>query len=184
MHPFLVAKKPAYDAVLDHLAKEFGTLRTGRATPAILEGITVFAYDAVMDLKSVASIAVPDSKTLTIQPWDRSLLQSIEKAVRDADLGVNPIVDGDLVRLSMPQMTEDNRKKLVKNMKERMEDAKVSLRKVREEARLQVSKMEADKQMGEDEKYKAYEELDKMTKEYGEKIDDMAEKKEEEIMTI
>ncbi len=184
MHPFLVAKKPAYDAVLDHLSKELGTLRTGRANPAILEGINVVAYDSVMDLKSVASISVPDSRTLAIQPWDKSLLQAIEKAIREADIGVNPSVDGDAVRLNLPQMTEDNRKKLVKTMHERIEDAKISLRKVREEARAQVSKMEADKQMGEDEKYKAYEELDKMTKEYGEKIDTMADKKEEEIMTI
>ncbi len=184
MHSFLVVKKPAFDAVLDHLSKELGTLRTGRATPAILEGITVVAYDSPMDLKSVASIAVPDSRTLTIQPWDKSLIQAIEKAIRDADIGVNPSVDGDLVRLSMPQMTEENRKKLVKAMGERLEDAKISLRKVREESRAQVSKMEADKQMGEDEKYKAFEELDKMTKEYGEKIDAMGEKKEEEIMTI
>ncbi len=184
MHPFLVAKKPAFDAVLDHLAKELGTLRTGRATPAILEGITVVAYDSAMDLKSVASITVPDAKTLAIQPWDKSLLQAIEKAIRDADIGINPSVDGDTVRLNMPAMTEENRKKLVKTMNERVEDAKISLRKVREESRTQVSKMEADKQMGEDEKYKAFEELDKVTKEYGEKIDAMAEKKEEEIMTI
>jgi ribosome recycling factor len=184
MHPFLVAKKPAFDAVLDHLAKELGTLRTGRANPAILEGINVVAYDSIMHLKSVASISVPDSRTLAIQPWDKSLLQPIEKAIRDADIGVNPTVDGETVRLNMPQMTEENRKKLVKMMGERIEDAKISLRKVREEARAQVLKFEADKQMGEDEKYKAYEELDKMTKEYGEKIDTMADKKEEEIMTI
>ena len=184
MHPFLTEKKPAYDAVIDHLSKELGALRTGRATPAIVEDITVMAYDAPMDLKSVASIAVPDARSLVIQPWDKSLQQAIEKAIRDANIGINPTIDGDAVRLVMPQMTEESRKKLVKLMKERLEDARVSLRRAREEAREQIAKREKENTIAEDEKYKVFEELDKLTKEYVQKADDMGDKKEEEIMTI
>lgn len=184
MHPILVEKKPAYDAVLDHLGKELNALRTGRASPALVENVMIMAYDAPMDLKSVASISVPDARTLAIQPWDKSLIQAIEKGIRDANIGLNPTVDGDTVRLSMPQMTEENRKKLVKLMKEKLEDARVSLRKVREEAREVANKREKEKMIGEDEKYKAFEELDKCTKEYVQKVDDVGVKKEEEIMTI
>ncbi len=184
MHPLLVEKKTAFDAVVERLTKELATLRTGRATPALVEEITVLAYGAPMELKGVASIAVQDPRTLVIQPWDKSLLQAIEKAIRDADIGVNPAVDGDVVRLSMPQMTEETRKKLVKNMKERLEDARVAVRRVREEVREHAAKLEKDKAVAEDEKFKIYEETDKLTKEYVQKIEDMGDKKEEEIMTI
>ncbi len=184
MHPLLTQKKPDFEAVVAHLLKELGSLRTGRATPALVEDITVQAYDAAMDLKSIASITVPDARSLAIQPWDKSLIQAIEKAIRDADIGLNPTVDGDVVRLVMPQMTEENRKKLVKTMKERLEEARVSLRRVREEAREDVSKKEKEKAIAEDEKYKALEELDKLTKEYVDRVDELGKKKEEEIMTI
>lgn len=184
MHPFLTERKPAFDAVMDHLSKELGALRTGRASPAMVEDIKVMAYDALMDLKSVASIAVPDARSLAIQPWDKSLVQAIEKAIRDANIGLNPSVDGDTIRLTMPQMTEESRKKLAKMMKEKLEDARVSLRRVREEAREVISKREKEKAIAEDEKYKVFEELDKVTKEYVQRVEDAGAKKEEEIMTI
>ncbi len=184
MHPFLTEKKSAYDAVIDHVLKELGSLRTGRASPAMVEDIRVMAYDAPMDLKSVASISVPDAHTLAISPWDKSLLQSIEKAIRDADIGLSPAVDGSVIRLTMPHMTEESRRKLVKHMKEKLEEARVSLRQVREEARDLISRREKEKGIGEDEKFKVFEELDKCTKEYVQRVDDMGKKKEEEIMTI
>lgn len=184
MHPLITEKKPDFDAVLDHLQKELSSLRTGRATPGLVENIVVMAYDAPTDMKSVASMSVPDARTLVIQPWDKSLIQAIEKAIRDADIGVSPSVDGSVIRLVMPSMTEENRKKLVKHMKEKLEEARVSARQVREEVRDVASKREKAKQIGDDEKFKAFEELDKMTKEYVQKIDDIGVKKEEEIMTI
>ena len=184
MHPILVEKKSAFEDAFQHLQQEFSSLRTGRASPSMVEDLVVMAYDAAMDLKSVASISVPDARTLAISPWDKSLLPAIEKAIRDANIGLNPNMDGDVIRLVMPQMTEEGRKKLVKTMKERLEDARVAIRRVREEAREQIAKREKDNQIAEDEKYKAYEELDKMTKEYVQKADDLGIKKEEEIMTI
>jgi len=184
MHPFVTQKKANFDATMDHLRGELSSLRTGRANPALVDGITVIAYDAPMELKSVASINVQDAKTIVIEPWDKSLLQSIEKAIREAELGVNPAVDGSIVRLSLPPMTEENRKQLVKHMKEKLEDTRVKLRGVREEAREEVMKMEKAKDIGEDEKFKVLDELDRITKEYTAKVEEIGEKKEEEIMTV
>lgn len=133
-----------------------------------------------MDLKSTASINVQDSKTIIIEPWDKSILQAIEKAIRDADIGVNPAVDGQVIRIVLPQMTEETRKKLVKIMKEKCEEARIALRGVREAARDEVKKQE----LGEDEKFKMLDEIDKTTKEFTELVEAAGEKKEEEIMTV
>lgn len=180
MHPFVQAKKTEFQAAVDHLQNELASLRTGRASPQLVENIRVEAYGSGMDLKSTASINVQDAKTIIIDPWDKSLLQAIEKAVRDADIGVNPAVDGQIIRIVLPQMTEETRKKLVKIMKEKCEEARIALRGVRESARDEVKKQE----IGEDEKFKMLDELDKTTKEFTELVEQLAEKKEEEIMTV
>lgn len=169
---------------MDHLNKELGSLRTGRATPTLVENVVVNAYGSNMDLKGVASIRATDAKTLVIEPWDKGLLQSIEKAIRDADLGFSPAIDGSLVRINLPAMTEENRIQLVKIMKEKAEEARVSLRGVREAAREEVMKKEKDKAISEDEKYKLLDELDKTTKDYTNQVDELASKKEQEIMTV
>jgi ribosome recycling factor len=184
MHPFLLSQKEDFQSVLDHLQKDLNALRTGRASPALVEDVKVQAYGSIMDVKSVASIAAQDAKTLLIDPWDKTLTQAIEKGIREANLGFNPVVDGSVVRISLPQMTEENRRHLVKQMKERVEEAKVSVRSVRESVREQVMAKEKAKEMGEDEKFKLLDELDKLTKEYTTTIETMAQKKEEEIMTV
>lgn len=184
MHPFVQNKKTEYQAAIDHLQTELGSLRTGRATPQLVENIRVEAYGSNMDLKSMASISVQDSKTIMIDPWDKSLLQAIEKAIRDADIGISPAVDGQVIRINLPQMTEETRKKLVKIMKELCEEARIALRGVREAARDEVMKIEKAKEIGEDEKFKVLEELDKMTKECTDMVESIADKKEEEIMTV
>ena len=184
MHPFVNEKIPAFRAVNDHLQKELASLRTGRANPSMVEGVMVMAYDSAMELKSVASITVADAKTLVIEPWDKSVLLAIEKGIRDADIGVSPSVDGDRVRINLPQMTEENRKALVKNMKERLEAARVSLRQVRESAREEVMKNSKEDSVSEDEKFKILDELDKVTKDFVAEADEMAQRKEKEIMTV
>lgn len=184
MHPFVSQKQAAYQAVIDHLQKELSSLRTGRANPAMLEHVVVMAYDTAMDIKGVASITVADAKTLVIEPWDKSLLMAIEKGIRDADIGVNPAVDGERVRLNLPPMTEENRKALVKNMKERLENARVSLRQVRESAREEVMKNSKEESVSEDEKFKILDEIDKVTKDFVAEADAIGERKEEEIMTV
>lgn len=184
MHALLSQKKPDFEAVIDHLHKELGGLRTGRATPTLVEDISVSAYDALMEIKGLASIQVQDAKTLIIDPWDKSLLKNIEKGIRDVGVGLSPVVDGTVIRIVMPSMTEDNRKTMVKKMKEYLEDTRIALRQVREEARDAAGKMEKDKQISEDEKFKLLDEIDKMTKEFNEQINMIGEKKEEEIMTV
>ena len=184
MHLILTQKKPIFDTAIEHLQKELGALRTGRATPALVESIMVSAYDSMMDIKSIASIQSQDAKTLLIEPWDKSLKKNIEKAIRDAGTGLNPVVDSGSIRIIMPAMTKENRKQMVKKMKEILEEAKVAVRQIREDARAQITKMEKDKAMGEDEKFMLLDELDKMTKEFVDKVDAVGKKKEEEIMTV
>jgi len=184
MHAILNQKKPAFESAIDHLHKELGSLRTGRATPTLVEDIPVSAYDATMEIKGLASIQVQDAKTLVIDPWDKGLLKNIEKGIRDAGVGISPVVDGTMIRIMMPPMTEDNRKSMVKKMKEYLEEARIRIRQVREDAREQVGKMEKEKELSEDEKFKLFDEIDKMTKDYNDQIDEIGKKKEEEIMTV
>ncbi len=184
MHPILSQKRPDYQAAIDHLYKEFGSLRTGRATPALVEDIPVSAYDSMMEIKGLASIQSQDSKTLVIDPWDKALIRNIEKGIRDAGIGLSPVVDGTLIRIVMPPMTEENRMKMVKIMKEYVEEAKIRVRGVREDSRDMIIKMEKEKELGEDEKFKLLDEIDKLTKEFTGEIEDIAERKEEEIMTV
>lgn len=184
MHIFLSANKSQFDAVLDHLHKELGTLRTGRATPQLVEDVRVNVYDSVMELKGLASIAIQDAKTILIEPWDKGLIQAIEKAIRDSGTGLSPATDGGVIRILLPQMTEENRLKLVKLMKEKTEDSRIALRGVREGVRDEILEKEKNKDMSEDEKFKLLDELEKLTKEFNEQISAMAEKKEDEIMTV
>jgi len=184
MHPFLTEKKSEFQGVIDHLKKGLTQLRTGQASPSLVEDIPVSAYDSTMEIKGLASISTQDSKTLIIDPWDKGLLQAIEKAVRDADIGISPVADGGIIRIMMPQMTEENRVKLVKVMKERLEEARVGLRSVREHLRDAVMKMEKEKDLSEDEKFKLLDEVDKLTKEFTTEVENIGKKKEDEIMTI
>ena len=184
MHAVLNQRKPAFDAAIDHLHKELGSLRTGRATPALVEDIPVNAYDAMMEIKGLASIQIQDAKTLVIDPWDKGLIRNIEKGIRDASVGLSPVADGTVIRIMMPPMTEDNRKSMVKKSKEFLEDARIRTRQVREEAREQVLKMEKEKEISEDDKYKLFDEIDKMTKEYNDSIERIGKHKEAEIMTV
>ncbi len=184
MHLILSSERPHFETAFDFVRGELLQLRTGRATPTLVENIEVEAYGARTPMKGVASISTPDPKTVQIQPWDKSVLKAIESALVAADLGIQPVVNGDVVRLIMPAMTEENRKTLVKKMKERLEDGKVRMRGVREKAKARILKAEKDKTIAEDEKFKMLEELDAMTREWVEKIEKMGEEKEEEIMTV
>jgi len=132
----------------------------------------------------LASVSTPDAKTITISPWDKSSLHPIEVAIQKSDLGLNPVNDGVLLRLSMPQMTEETRQKLVKVMKEKLEEARVAMRQIREKIREEIIAKEKAKEMAEDERFKLLEELDKFVKEMNGEIDGYGKKKEEEIMTV
>ncbi len=172
--------KPQFQKVIDHCVTELGAIRTGRASAAILEPVQVEAYGALQPIKALATITTPDSKTILIEPWDSSVVKAIETAIQKSDVGMNPVVDGKSLRLNMPMMTEETRLKMVKLAKEKLEDARVGIRKVREEARKSMSKIEG----GEDVKRQMEETLEKTVKEYTAKIEEMGDKKEKEITTI
>lgn len=184
MHAYFSQNKFKFDSVIDHLNKELGGLRTGRATPALVENLPVPAYDGTMELKGLASVGVLDAKTLIIDPWDKALIPAIEKAIRDSGIGLSPATDGGKIRLMMPQMTEENRLRMVKVMKEKIEESRIALRGVREGLREEILEKEKAKEMSEDEKFKLLDDLEKFTKEFNEEISAMGENKEEEIMTV
>lgn len=184
MHAYLTTKKPQFQSSIDHLKKEFGALRTGRATPALVEDVPVSAYGSTMEIKGLASINTPDAKSIVIDPWDKALIPNIEKGIRDAGIGLNPVVDGQVIRVMIPQMTEESRKQIVKLLKEKMEDTRIRLRGTREEVREEILAKEKANEFTEDEKFKLFDELDKLTKEFTDQVAEMGQLKEDEIMTI
>jgi len=176
--------KQNFSQIVDHLKEEFGRLRTGRANPAILDNIHVEAYGSAMPLKGVASISIVDPKTISIEPWDKTLLKDIEKAIQAGDLGLNPVNDGKLLRLIMPPMTEEFRKELVKVIGQRLEQERVILRQLRDEIREEIFAEEKNKEIGEDQRFQLQEKLEKMVKELNDRLKEIAEEKEKEVMTI
>ncbi|MEI7741866.1 MAG: ribosome recycling factor [bacterium] len=184
MSPFIAEQKPHYEDAIKHFKTELAGLRTGRANPSVVENIPVQAYGGIMEIKALASINVPDAKTIVIDPWDKSVMKDIEKAITDARIGTNPIIDGTIIRLSFPSMTEETRRSVVKMMKEKLEEARVAIRKIREMLREEVLANEKSGKIGEDERFRMTTELDDMTKEFTAKLDVMTAEKEKEIMTI
>lgn len=180
----LDASKPDFGKIITHLKTELGSLRGTRATPALLEHVMVEAYGASQSLKALAAISVLDPKTLSVEPWDKSVLRDIEKAIQVANLGIGSAVDGQRIRVTLPPLTEETRRELVKIIHDKLETARQSVRTLREKLRQQVIEAEKKKEIGEDEKYKQLEKLDKMVGEYNEQIKKTGETKEKEIMTV
>ena len=174
--------KRKMNKVLEILAQDLARVRTGRASVALLEGIKVEAYDTTMPLPQVASLAAPEPRLLTVQPWDPTLLADIEKAILKSDLGLTPANDGKLIRLPIPALTTERRKELVKVVKKMGEDAKVSLRNVRREGNDRFKDLKKDKEISEDEAHRAQDEVQKITDDFIKKVDAQAADKEKEIM--
>ena len=174
--------KRKMNKVLEILAQDLARVRTGRASVALLEGIKVEAYDTTMPLPQVASLAAPEPRLLTVQPWDPTLLADIEKAILKSDLGLTPANDGKLIRLPIPALTTERLKELVKVVKKMGEDAKVSLRNVRREGNDRFKDLKKDKEISEDEAHRAQDEVQKITDDFIKKVDNQAADKEQEIM--
>ena len=172
------------DKTLEVLASDFGTIRAGRANAQVLDRITVEYYGVPTPLNQVGTISSPDPRTLVIQPWDTTLLRAIEKAIQVSDLGINPQNDGRVIRLAFPQLTEERRKELIKQVKKYGEDAKVAVRNVRRDANDQLKKLEKDKAISEDELKKATDHVQKLTDKYVAKVDEKCAAKEKEIMDL
>lgn len=176
--------KTDFDKTIEHLKGELGALRTSRATPALVEHIPVEVYGAHQPVKALASLSVPDPRTLLIEPWDKSIIKEMEKAISMAGTGLNPVNEGNFLRIVLPQMTEEGRKQLVKLLSVKIEEARVAVRGIREKARAVIQTAEKNKAIGEDERYRLQEKLDKMVGEYNEAIKKLGEEKEKEIMTV
>ncbi|HSA58221.1 MAG TPA: ribosome recycling factor [bacterium] len=176
--------KQKMDKTVESLRGEFSKLRTGRASVAILDGIRVDSYGSLMALNQVASLSVSDSRTIVITPWDKSLLQEIERSIHKSELGLQPVNDGKLVRLSIPPLTEERRKDLVKVAKRVTEEARVSIRNARREANETVKKVQKDGKISEDDLKKWETEIQKMTDQYIVQLDTVLANKEKEIMEI
>jgi ribosome recycling factor len=172
------------DKVLEAMARDLSRVRTGRASVALLEGIKVDCYGTSMPLPQVASLAAPESRLLTIQPWDSSVLGDIEKAILKSDLGLNPVNDGKIIRLPIPALTTERRKELVKIVKKMEEEAKVALRNIRREANDDFKEMKKEKLMSEDDSRRGQDEVQKITDEYTKKVEAQSADKEQEIMSF
>lgn len=169
---------------LESLKREFGKIRTGRASTSLLDGLTVDYYGTPTPVTQVASLATPDSRTLTIQPWDRGAFALIEKAIRASDLGLNPVNDGKIIRIVMPPLTEERRKELAKLAKKYTEEAKVAVRNIRRDANEHLKKLQKDAGITEDDLKRGQDDVQKLTDKYVAKNDQALADKEKEIMEI
>jgi ribosome recycling factor len=167
---------------LEAMQREFQEVRTGRANPALVEGIRVDYYGTPTPLKQLATISVPDPRLITIQPWDPSVLPEIEKTIIKADMGVMPSNDGKVIRVSFPQLSEERRQELAKLVKKMAEEGRVSIRTVRRDAIEAARRMEKEGVITEDDRFRAQDEIQKLTDRYIEKVDKILEEKEKELM--
>ena len=170
--------------VIDNLETNYSEVRAGRANPAILNKVSVEYYGVPTPINQVASISVPEARLIVIQPWDRSILSQVEKAIEKADIGIHPMNDGQVIRLSFPELTEERRKDLVKDIKKMAEEAKVAARNVRRDEMDEAKALLKNKEISEDEEKALEEKIQKETDKYVAKIDEISEKKEKEIMSV
>ncbi|MGW5521587.1 ribosome recycling factor [Gordonia sp. NPDC003950] len=163
---------------------DMGSIRTGRANPAMFNKVTIEYYGAITPITQVAGITTPEARLVVIKPYEASTLRDIETAIRNSDLGVNPTNDGSLIRVSIPQLTEDRRKDLVKQAKGKGEDAKVAIRNVRRKAVEELKRIQKDGEAGEDEVVRAEKEIDKTTADYVHQVDELVKHKESELLEV
>jgi len=183
-HEALVEIEPKMQRAVEAMERDFSGIRTGRASTALVERITVDYYGAQTPLNQVAGISTPDPHLIVIQPWDRSVLSAIEKAITRSDIGLTPNVDGTVVRLNVPPLTEERRKEMVKQVRRRTEQGRVEVRNHRREAADQLKKALRDGDLSEDEEHRELENLQRLTDRYIEAVDTRADRKEAEILEV
>lgn len=184
MKQYIEQIKPKFDKAIDHLKMQLATVRSGRATPALAENIKIEAYGTMTPLIELAGITSPEPRLLVVSPWDKSIIKDIEKALQAANLGAQPVVDGAVIRLNFPSLTEERRRELTKVMNNKLEEAKVSVRNIREESLKQWKDQKNNGDISEDEFFGIQKELQKIVDEQNELIKKLGEDKEKEIMTI
>lgn len=181
----LIAKKTgSFENAVEHFANEAAKIRTGRANPGLVENLIVDYYGTRTPLKQIASINIPEARQILIQPWDKGSLVFIEAAIRESDLGVNPGNDGQSIRIMLPTLTEERRKDFVKTLNHRAEDGRIAIRAIREEIWKEIQELEKTGTISEDDKFHGKDELQKVVDEYNQKLEEIREKKEKEILTV
>ncbi|EKD56691.1 MAG: hypothetical protein ACD_58C00120G0014 [uncultured bacterium] len=176
--------KPKMQLVIDKMLGEFKNLRIGKANSSLVDDIKVEYYGTLTPIRQMATISIPDAKTISIQPWDRNNLGDIELAVRNAGLGLNPVNNGSSVVINLPPLTEERRQELVKHIKVVAEEARVMLRNVRQDSWNQIKALEKDSKLTEDDRYRAEEELNKIIDDFNRKIEEETDKKSAELMKV
>ncbi len=172
------------DEAVSYYKSELSNIRAGKAKPSLLEGIKVDYYGSQTPLEQLANVSAPESRLLTVQPFDKSVLEDIEKAIMSAGLGLNPNNDGNIIRVPLPILSEERRKELVKRVKELAEDARISIRNTRRDANDEIKKTVQEESLPEDSRYEAEDEIQKVTDKHTDQVETLLEKKEEEIMTV
>ncbi|HXG04170.1 MAG TPA: ribosome recycling factor [Candidatus Binatia bacterium] len=172
------------NGAIETLSREFASVRTGRASTALLDSVRVDYYGTPTPINQLASISAPDARTLVIQPWEQSQLKAIEKAIMASDLGITPVNDGKVIRLTLPPLTEERRKQLAKHVHKLAEDARVAIRNVRREANDRLKAMARDKKISEDEERRGHDQIQKTTDRFIARVDELLKKKEQEILSF
>jgi len=173
-------KKNHFEKVISYFKDDISSIKTGRANTAFVESVNVEVYGSKMKVKELASISIQDARTLIIQPWDKNSLKPIEKAIHEADLGLSPVTEKDLIRLIFPSLTEERRKEYIRLLHSKMEDARIRVRRLRDDIRREIQE---DKSLDKDGQFKAKEDLQEMVDEYNKKLGGLTDKKEEELIT-
>ncbi len=168
----------------DSIKRDFASVRTGKASPSLLDGIRVDYHGTILPMNQVASISAPEPRLLVVQAWDKGIVGEIAKAIQQADLGLNPLVEGNIIRLPIPNLTEERRKDLVKHCRKIAEEGKVAIRNVRRDANESIKKLLKDKKISEDDEQRALGNIQEDTDKFTEMIDDLMDRKEDEIMEV
>lgn len=178
------AHKAEYEKVIEKCNEDLSAMRAARANPSLVENITVEVYGSQTPIIQLASISIPDNRTILVQPWDKNTVKLVEQAIQQSDIGINPTNEGETIRLTLPQLTEETRLELTKTLNAKLEQFRVSMRKIRDTVKDEILSAEKDKEISEDEKFRLLEKLDTYTNDYVKKVNDLGSKKEKEIMTI
>jgi ribosome recycling factor len=172
------------EKAVEAMRREFTSVRTGKATPALLDTVRVDAYGSKMPINQVGTVSAPEPRLLIVQPWDKGLLKAIETGITNADLGLNPSNDGNIIRVPIPQLTEERRKDMVKLLHKLAEEGRVAIRHARQEANKELKKKQSDHDISEDDAHRQMEQVQKLTDEYIAKIDQLLKSKEQEVMEV
>ncbi len=182
--PTLKEASHQMDRNLDAIGREFSGVRTGKASPVLLDSIQVQAYGSLMPLKQTATVTAPEPQMIVVQPWDTSLIDSVAKAIQTADLGLNPSVDGNLIRVAIPALTEERRKEMVKLLHRMAEEGRIAVRHARHKAKAQIEAEKKQGEISEDEMHRDIDALQELTDEHIRKLDELLDRKEAEIMEV